>query len=118
MGSSLVQFQSVGGHGCNRDAKVGEEVKGCGRFGCPDCEARRAIETLLRSGCGTFEGARFVHWPGSPEEVVDEYSLVPAYDGAAPGVPLRLKVTRKRQDFQRSAEVAVAESYGSSKRIG
>lgn len=102
MGSSLLEFQSVGGHGCNRDAKVGEEVRGCGKFGCPDCEARRAVEQMLRAGVGTFERARFVHWPGTPEEVVDEYTLVPAWEGAPAGVPHRLKVTRRKRDFFRN----------------
>ena len=100
MGSSRLEFQSVGGHGCNRDAKVGEEVKGCGRFGCPDCEARRAVEQMLRAGVGTFENARFVHWPGSESEVVDEFDFVPAWEGAPPGVPQRMRVTRRKRDFQ------------------
>lgn len=104
MGSSLLEFQSIGGHGCNRDAKVGEEVRGCGKMGCPDCEARRAVEALLRAGVGTFERARFVHWPGQPDEVVDEYTLVPAWDGAPPGVPFRLKVTRRKRDFLGNTE--------------
>lgn len=104
MGSSLLEFQSVGGHGCNRTAKVGEEVIGCGKFGCPDCEVRRAVETLLRAGVGTFERARFVHWPGQPDEVVDEYTLVQAYECAPPGVPPRLKVTRRKRDFAGGVE--------------
>ncbi len=104
MGSSLLEFQSVGGHGCNRDAKVGEEVVGCGRMGCPDCECKRAVEALLRAGVGTFERARFVHWPGQDDEVVDEYSLVPAWDGAHSSVPLRLKVVRRKRDFFRNEE--------------
>jgi hypothetical protein len=103
MGSSRLEFQSVGGHGCNRDAKVGEEVRGCGKFGCPDCEARRAVETMLKAGVGTFEHARFVHWPGTSDEVVDEMTLVPLYEGA-PSHMTRLKVTRRKQDFFRNKE--------------
>lgn len=98
MGSSLLEFQSVGGHGCNREAKIGEEVRGCGKMGCPDCEARRAVEQLLRAGVGSFERARFVHWPGQPGEVVDEFERVPLYEGASPG-EYRIKVTRRKQDF-------------------
>jgi hypothetical protein len=108
MGSSRLEFQSIGGHGCDRDAKVGEEVRGCGKMGCPDCEARRAVESMLRAGVGTFENARFVHWPGSDTEVVDVYELVAAYEGAAPGVPLRLRVTRRKRDFQGNVEPAPA----------
>jgi hypothetical protein len=99
MGSSVLEFQSVGGHGCNREAKVGEEVVGCGRMGCPDCEARRAVEVMLRAGVGSFERARFVHWPGQASEVVDEYTFVPAYVGAPSALPTRLKVTRRKRDF-------------------
>lgn len=106
MGSSRLEFQSVGGHGCNRDAKVGEEVVGCGKMGCPDCEARRAIEQLLRAGVGSFENARFVHWPGHKDEVVDEFSLVPQYPNAPAGLPLRLKVTRRKRDFFGNEEKA------------
>lgn len=105
MGSSLLEFQSVGDHGCNREAKVGEEVRGCGKMGCPDCEAKRAVEMLLRSGVGSFEKARFVHWPGSATEVVDEMTMAPAWDGAPPSVPLRLKVVRRKRDFFGNTEV-------------
>jgi hypothetical protein len=100
MGSSLLEFQSVGGHGCNRDAKVGEEVVGCGKMGCPDCEARRAVEALMRAGVGSFEKARFVHWPGQTDEVVDEFTWEPLYQGG----PNRIKVTRRKQDFFKNKE--------------
>lgn len=103
MGSSLLEFQSVGGHGCNRSAKVGEEVSGCGKMGCPDCEAKRAVEALLKAGVGSFEKARFVHWPGQPDEVVDEMTVVPAYEGAPYGVT-RLKVVRRKRDFHGNTE--------------
>lgn len=96
MGSSLLEFQSVGGHGCNREAKVGEVVIGCGRMGCPDCEARRAVKALMLSGVGTFERARFVHWPGQADEVVDEFEWVREYEGG----PMTVKVTRRKRDFQ------------------
>jgi hypothetical protein len=103
MGSSLLEFQSVGGHGCNRDTKVGEEVVGCGRMGCPDCEARRAVVQLMQAGVGTFERARFVHWPGTESEVVDEFTWEPSYPGSAqhnaPPGPMRVKVTRRKRDF-------------------
>jgi hypothetical protein len=98
MGSSVLEFQSVGGHGCNRDAKVNEEVVGCNKFGCPDCEARRAVEAMLRAGVGTFEKASFTHWPGSSSEVVDEYEWVPLYPNS-PNGPMRIKVTRRKRDF-------------------
>lgn len=112
MGSSLLEFQSVGGHGCNRDAKVGEEVRGCGKMGCPDCEARRAVIQMMTAGVGTFERARFVHWPGSPEEVVDEFEWVDSennvlsHQGAYSVGYRRLRVMRRKQDFFRNKEPA------------
>jgi hypothetical protein len=109
MGSSLLEFQSVGGHGCNREAKVGEEVMGCGKMGCPDCESRRAVVQLMTAGVGTFERARFVHWPGSAEEVVDEFEWVPSWTASAGNKgPMRVKVTRRKQDFQRNKEAPPA----------
>ena len=54
---------------------------------------------LLRAGVGSFENARFVHWPGTPDEIVDEYTLVLAWDGAPAGAPLRLRVVRRHRDF-------------------
>jgi len=112
MGSSRLEFQSVGGHGCNRDAKVGEEVRGCGRMGCPDCEARRAVLHLIQSGVGSFEHARFVHWPGSPEEVVDVFEFVDADGNVVPGMSqyhggfVRLRVMRRTRDFFKNEEEA------------
>ena len=100
MGNSVLEFESVGGHGCNRDAKVGEEVRGCNKFGCPDCEARRAVEQLLMAHVGSFVRARFVHWPGTPTEVVDEFSVVP-YQGGT-----RVVVTRRKRDFNGNEEKA------------
>lgn len=94
MGNSVLEFESIGGHGCNRDAKVGEEVRGCNRMGCPDCEARRAVEQMLRAGVGTFVRARFVHWPGTESEVVDEFTITPT------GVT----VTRRKRDFLGNVE--------------
>lgn len=98
MGNSVLEFESVGGHGCNRDAKVNEKVIGCGRMGCPDCEARRAVDAMLRAGVGTFVRARFVHWPGTESEVVDEFEVVPQTQYA----PVRIEVTRRKRDFFRN----------------
>lgn len=103
MGSSVLEFQSGGGHGCNREAKVGEEVVGCGRMGCPDCEARRAVVQMLAAGVGTFEKARFVHWPGTDTEVVDEFTWEPSHPGSS---HMRVKVTRRKRDFFRNEEKA------------
>lgn len=102
MGNAVLEFESVGGHGCNRDAKVGEVVVGCGRMGCPDCEARRAVTQMMNAGVGSFVRARFVHWPGTPQEVVDEFDWDPAYGGGTP----RIVVTRRKRDFHGNEEKA------------
>jgi|HubBroStandDraft_6_1064221.scaffolds.fasta_scaffold74949_4 hypothetical protein len=113
MGSSLLEFQSFGDHGCNREAKVNEEVRGCGKMGCPDCEAKRAVEAFLRAGVGSFEKASFIHWPGTDTEVVDEYTLVPQYDGAPSELPFRLKVTRRHRDFYGNIASTIGTKYAS-----
>lgn len=102
MGNSVLEFESVGGHGCNRDAKVGEEVVGCNKMGCPDCEARRAVETMMRAGVGTYVRARFVHWPGTETEVVDEFTWEERWKGG----PMYIKVTRRKRDFLGNKEGA------------
>ena len=103
MGSSLLEFQSVGGHGCNREAKVGDNVVGCAKMGCPDCEARRAVIQMMEAGVGSFEKARFVHWPGTTTEVVDEFTWEPRW----PGGPNGIKTTRRVRDFFGNAPPAV-----------
>ena len=103
MGNSVLEFESVGGHGCNREAKVGEEVIGCKRMGCPDCEAVRAVGQMLHAGVGTLIRARFVHWPGTSTEVVDEITWEPSHPGSS---HMRLKVTRRSRDFFRNEEKA------------
>lgn len=112
MGDSMLELVTTGGHGCNRDAKVGEEVRGCGKMGCPDCEALRAVEVFLRvAGAGTLKSARFVHWPGQPDEVVDVIDVVNADGEVMPYASLkyasaayRLRVTRRKRDFQGNTE--------------
>ncbi len=70
MGRYRIEIVAVGGHGCNRDIKEGGTSYGCGRMGCPDCEARRFVRELQRSQ--TVEKAEFTHWPGTPTEVRDD----------------------------------------------
>jgi hypothetical protein len=105
MGNSVLEFESVGGHGCNRDAKVGEEVFGCNKMGCPDCEARAFVTRAILGSpaVGSFVRARFVHWPGTATEVVDEFTLVPTHEGSFVN---RVKVTRRKRDFLGNVEPA------------
>lgn len=73
MGSYLFEFQAVGGHGCQREAKEGEKFIGCGRMGCPDCECKRFVEKMRAKGV-PIEKAKLTHWPGSESAVVDDMS--------------------------------------------
>lgn len=89
MGSFKLEFQAVGGHGCQREAKAGETFVGCGRMGCPDCECKRVVEDL-RAKFSTVEKATLTHWPDQECAVVDDLS--------APGI----RVKRVDNDFANS----------------
>jgi hypothetical protein len=71
MGQFRVEIVAVGGHGCERDRKDGEQVYGCNSRNCPDCITREFLETLQRKG-SSIEKAELIHWPGSPSEVRDD----------------------------------------------
>ena len=71
MGMYRVTVEAVGGHGCDRDKKDGEEVYGCGQRNCPDCTARAFVEELQRSG-SSVEKATLEHWPGQDDAVTDD----------------------------------------------
>jgi hypothetical protein len=78
------------GHGCDRKKAEGEVLDSCGRSDCPDCYAVEILATLRLRGV-PVKSATFTHWPGTPDEVVDEY-----LPGAArPSVV----ATRKRGNF-------------------
>jgi hypothetical protein len=80
MGTFRVEIQAVGGHGCERDKKDGEVVKGCGSPTCPDCITREYVQKLKSAGVlfdtgGTNENtagfAKITHWPGQRGTVFD-----------------------------------------------
>lgn len=71
MGQFNVNVTAVGGHGCQREIKDGQEVKGCGQSNCPDCIARDFYKKLCEIGC-SVESATLIHWPGTSTEVVDD----------------------------------------------
>lgn len=80
MGDFRMTIESVGGHGCDRKAKEGDEVHGCGQMGCPDCLFAAFVSQIKRSGM-PLNRATFHHWPAdmgggyTPErEVIDDYS--------------------------------------------
>lgn len=70
MGTFNINITAVGGHGCQREIKDGQEVSGCGEETCPDCKTRRFVEDLRRSA--SVESAILTHWPGQPTQVVDD----------------------------------------------
>ena len=74
MGDFRIVIESVGGHGCDRAAKEGQaiEYKEEPRHVeyCPDCKAKQLVE-LFKRGWSTTR-ATLTHWPGTPEEVVDD----------------------------------------------
>ena len=78
MGDYRIELDLTGGHGCDRGAKEGDAVTGCGRLGCP----KAFIQKLCSTG-SSFRGGRFINWPGQdankrPDggvgEIVDEIS--------------------------------------------
>ena len=70
MGNFRLVIESVGGHGCDRQAGPGEELHLCGQPYCPDC---RAYELAAKYTNGWPQTkATFTHWPDTPEEVVDD----------------------------------------------
>jgi hypothetical protein len=86
MGDFRMTIEAVGGHGCDRKAKEGDEVQGCGGETCPDCLFARFVSELQRAGMRPYT-ATMHHWPAdlkaphiishsyTPErEVVDDYT--------------------------------------------
>lgn len=61
MGNWRIEIEAIGGHGCERQVKDGEEVYGCNRMGCPDCECRRFLKQLQQNN--SIVEAHLIHWP-------------------------------------------------------
>jgi hypothetical protein len=62
MGDYRVTVEAIGGHGCSRETKDGEQVKPCEQPSCPDCKAREFVASLKRSG-NSVTMAKLEHWP-------------------------------------------------------
>jgi hypothetical protein len=86
MGDFRMTIEATGGHGCDRKAKEGGELHGCGQENCPDCMFARFVSDMQRAGMRPFK-ATMHHWPAdlvlangathsyTPEhEVIDDYS--------------------------------------------
>lgn len=61
MGDFRITIEGVGGHGCGREAKDGEEVIRCGRSSCPDCTAIEFVDEL--KAANNIVSAKMEHWP-------------------------------------------------------
>lgn len=71
MGQFRIEITATGNHGCERAIKDGGTTYGCGRIACPDCSARELVAKLIRDGA--FEvSATLTHWPGTPNQVIDD----------------------------------------------
>ncbi len=99
MGSFEFRVRAVGGHGCQRDAREGEEFTGCGRMGCPDCEARMFVSRVGEAM--SVERATLTHWPDDPTVVVD--NLAPPARGDYDRVGRGMRCIRERGDFKGTA---------------
>jgi hypothetical protein len=78
VGMFRVEVQAVGGHGCQRNIKDGQQVQNfCGSVSCPDCITREYIRALKRAGACLDTNmypdvkALLTHWPGQTCEVQD-----------------------------------------------
>lgn len=72
MGQFRLEISAIGAHGCDRKARTGEKLfNRCGKFGCADCMAYDFVQSLRVKGF-TVEGAKFTHFPGARQEVIDD----------------------------------------------
>lgn len=62
MGDFRIVIEATGGHGCDRKAKEGEKLVGCGRMDCPDCVTAAFVSQMQRLSMRPFV-ASFTHWP-------------------------------------------------------
>jgi hypothetical protein len=72
MGDFIITVKAVGGHGCQRDKGDSEVVQGCGLASCPDCWGRSLVRLLKYQAHADVKEATLTHWPGTPEQVVDD----------------------------------------------
>lgn len=67
MGDFRMTIEATGGHGCDRKAKVGDQVVGCGRQDCPDCVFAAFVSQMQRLAMKPMV-ATFHHWPANMNE--------------------------------------------------
>ncbi len=62
MGDFRMTIEGVGGHGCDRNAKQGQQLtSACGKMDCPDCAFAEFVAKMKR--IGTVYKATMHHWP-------------------------------------------------------
>jgi hypothetical protein len=74
MGDFRITVKAVGGHGCQREVKDGGTVYGCRSMICPDCITARYVSEMKRAGVAV-EAATIEHWPGTANQVIDEFDV-------------------------------------------
>lgn len=62
MGDFRMTIEAVGGHGCDRKAKAGDQLQGCGRMDCPDCIFAAFVSQMQRASMRPMV-ATMHHWP-------------------------------------------------------
>ena len=73
MGDFRMTIEAVGGHGCDRTAKAGDTLRGCGAQDCPDCMFARFVSDMQRAGMRPTV-AKMHHWPADMTEHVKEFT--------------------------------------------
>jgi len=82
VGTYKIEIVMVGGHGCDRDAQPGEELKRCASPSCPDCRAMDLVQMLGGAGpAGPNGKATLTHWPDA-EAIVDDLATGKRLSGA------------------------------------
>lgn len=69
MGNYRIIVDAMGGHGCERSVLDGQSTIGCQQRNCPDCVTREYVRRL--KSINTVNSAFLIHWPSSPDQVVD-----------------------------------------------
>lgn len=95
MGRFQVDITMTGGHGCDRDAQPGDELKRCESPTCPDCRFRDFVATFADCVRADQKGrALFTHWPDDAVPIVDDLVTGTRLCGAfkAPPAPVEVEI--------------------------
>jgi hypothetical protein len=104
MGTFLITIQATGGHGCQRDKGDGSLLDLCGDPRCPDCMARACLTQLKGIGCA-IESATLTHWPGTPQQVVDDLKTGVRHGSFTGGKAYPVKSPRGTTKFEPPASL-------------